>query len=97
MGEWKACFTLRIRPNLRLELEQFAPREQRSLGNIGAVLLEWSFQQLKAAGSIDRLLRYGPVCRLTSTLSENCRSAALSYGKRNRIPGNATRWWLFVF
>ncbi len=59
MGEWKACFTLRIRPNLRLELEQFAAREQRSLGNIGAVLLEWSFQQLKAAGSIDRLLRYG--------------------------------------
>ncbi len=58
MGEWKACVTLRIRPALRIEMEQFAGREQRSLGNIGAVLLEWGFEQLKAAGSIDRLLKY---------------------------------------
>ncbi len=58
MGEWKACLTLRIRPALRIELEQFAGREQRSLGNLAAVLLDWSFQQLKAAGSVDRLLKH---------------------------------------
>ncbi len=58
MGEWKAQVSFRIRQDLRLELEEFAAREKRSVGNIGAVLLEWSFQQLKVAGSIDRLLKY---------------------------------------
>ena len=58
MGEWKAAVTLRIPPALRIEVEQFAGRERRSLGNLGAVLLAWSFEQLKAAGSIDRLLKY---------------------------------------
>ena len=58
MGEWKAQVSFRIRRDLRLELEEFAAREKRSVGNIGAVLLEWSFQQLKVAGSIDRLLKY---------------------------------------
>ncbi len=27
-------------------------------GNVGEVILEWGFEQLKAAGSIDRLLKY---------------------------------------
>ena len=58
MGEWKAQVSFRIRQDLRLEFEEFAAREKRSVGNIGAVLLEWSFQQLKVAGSIDRLLKY---------------------------------------
>jgi hypothetical protein len=58
MGEWKAAVTLRIPPALRIEVEQFAGRERRSLGNLGAVLLDWSFEQLKVAGSVDRLLRY---------------------------------------
>jgi hypothetical protein len=58
MGEWKAQISLRIRQALRAELEEFAAREKRKLGNIGEVLLEWSFEQLKAAGSIDRLLKY---------------------------------------
>jgi hypothetical protein len=40
MGEWKARVSLRIRPALRVKLAEFAAREQRSLGNIGAVLLE---------------------------------------------------------
>ena len=57
MGEWKACVTMRIRPALRVALEQFAAREQRSLGNLGSVLLEWAFDQLKSSGSIDRLLK----------------------------------------
>ena len=58
MGEWKAQISLRIRQALRADLEEFAAREKRKLGNVGEVLLEWSFEQLKAAGSIDRLLKY---------------------------------------
>lgn len=55
MGEWKACVTVRIRPNLREELLQFAEQEQRSLGSLGAILLEWALEQLKSAGSTQRL------------------------------------------
>jgi len=55
MGVWKACVTVRIRPHLRDELLQFADREQRSLGNLGAILLEWAVEQLKTAGSSQRL------------------------------------------
>ena len=55
MGEWKACVTVRIRPALRDELLQFAKEEQRSLGNLGAILLEWAAEMLKAAGSTQRL------------------------------------------
>ena len=56
MGEWKANVTMRIRRALRDQLTEFAKREQRSLGNIGAVLLEWGLEQLKIAGSTERLL-----------------------------------------
>jgi len=59
MGIWKATVTMRIRPDLRVELVEFAAREQRSLGNIGAILLEWGYEQLKAAGSTERLLQRG--------------------------------------
>jgi len=55
MGEWRANVTLRIRPALRIEMEKFATQEQRSLGNLGAILLEWAFEQLKATGSTDGL------------------------------------------
>ncbi len=55
MGEWKASVSLRIRPALRIELEQFAAQEQRTLGNVGSLLLEWAFEQLKAAGSTENL------------------------------------------
>ncbi|HWZ99014.1 MAG TPA: hypothetical protein VN025_14745 [Candidatus Dormibacteraeota bacterium] len=58
MGEWKVQVGLRVRQALRADLEEFAAREKRKLGNAGEVLLEWSFEQLKAAGSIDRLLKY---------------------------------------
>src|SRR5260370_2321033 len=40
------------------ELEEFAAREKRKLGNIGELILEWGFEQLKAAGSTERLLKY---------------------------------------
>lgn len=59
MGIWKATVTMRIRQELRDEMIQFAEREQRSLGNLGAILLEWSFGKLKATGSTDKLLGRG--------------------------------------
>jgi len=58
MGEWKVQLGLRVRQALRIELEEFAAREKRKLGNVGEVILEWGLEQLKAAGSIDRLLKY---------------------------------------
>ena len=58
MGEWKASVTIRIRPSLRSELIAFAENEHRSLGNLGALLLEWSFEKLKAAGSTEQLVKF---------------------------------------
>jgi hypothetical protein len=59
MGEWKAQISLRVRQDLRREMENFASKERRKLGNVGEVLLEWAWMQLQAAGSIDRLLKFG--------------------------------------
>jgi hypothetical protein len=58
MGEWKAQISLRVRQALRAELEEFAARERRKLGNIAEVILEWGFEQLKTAGTTARLLKY---------------------------------------
>jgi hypothetical protein len=58
MGEWKAQISLRVRQALRAELEELAVRERRKLGNIAELILEWGFEQLKAAGSTERLLKY---------------------------------------
>jgi len=43
---------------LRRKMEEFADKERRKLGNVGEVLLEWAWEQLQAAGSIDRLLKF---------------------------------------
>ena len=56
MGEWKIPVTLRMRGDLRTEMISFAEREKRSLGNLAVIPLEWSFEQLKAAGSTTKLL-----------------------------------------
>lgn len=56
MGEWKAPLSLRVLQDFRRELEQVAAKERRTLGNLGELLLEWAFDQLKIAGSLDRLL-----------------------------------------
>jgi hypothetical protein len=55
MGIWKTHLSLRIRQELRRELEEVAARERRTLGNLEEILLEWAFEQLKDAGSTDRL------------------------------------------
>lgn len=56
MGEWKAPLSLRIRQEFRHELEEVAARERRTLGNVGELLLEWAYDQLTIAGTLDRLL-----------------------------------------
>jgi len=58
MGIWKAQLSLRVRQDLRRELEAFAEKERRKLGNVAEVILEWGFEQLKTAGSVERLLKY---------------------------------------
>ena len=45
MGEWKAQISLRVRQDLRREMEEFADKERRKLGNVGTVLLEWAWAQ----------------------------------------------------
>jgi len=57
MGEWKVQLSLRVRQDLRRDMEAFAERERRKLGNLGEQLVEWAFAQLKVAGSLDRLLK----------------------------------------
>ncbi len=57
MGVYKVQISLRVREGLRSDLEAFAAREKRKLGNLGEVILEWGFEQLREVGSIDRLLR----------------------------------------
>ncbi len=56
MGEWKVQLSLRVRQDVRRELEALAAQERRTLGNLGEVLIEWSLEKLKAAGSTERLL-----------------------------------------
>lgn len=58
MGIWKAQISLRVRQELRHELEEFAAKERRTLSNLGEILVEWAFEQLKAAGSTERLFHY---------------------------------------
>lgn len=57
MGEWKAPLSLRIRRELRSELEAIALRERRTLGNVGELILEWGLEQMRIAGSTERLLK----------------------------------------
>jgi hypothetical protein len=57
MGEWKAQLSLRVRQDLRRELEEFARKERRKLSNVAEMLLEWGMVQLKTAGSTEKLLQ----------------------------------------
>ena len=58
MGEWKTALSIRVRRSLKDDLQKIADREYRKLGNLGEVLLEWSFQQLQVVGSTERLLKF---------------------------------------
>jgi F0F1-type ATP synthase alpha subunit len=57
MGEWRVQVSVRVGQEMRAELEKYAAREKRTLANFGAVLLEWSFEQLKSVGSTEQLLK----------------------------------------
>jgi len=58
MGEWKAQLSLRVPQQFRRDLEAMAEREHRNLSNLTGLLLEWAFEQLKAAGSTEKMLRF---------------------------------------
>jgi len=58
MGEWKTALSIRVRRSLKDDLQKIADREYRKLGNLGELLMEWSYEQLVAAGSTDALLKY---------------------------------------
>jgi len=53
----EAQLSLRVRQTFWAELEEFADREKRTLGNHGSVILDWDLEQLKAAGSTERLVK----------------------------------------
>jgi hypothetical protein len=57
LGDWKAQISVRVRQDLRRELEGVAERERRKLGNVAEALLEWAALQLRVAGSVDRLMK----------------------------------------
>ena len=57
MGECKTHLSLRVRQNLKDALQKLADREHRRLGNLGELLVEWSFEQLESVGSLERLLK----------------------------------------
>ena|SRR5579862_4313235 len=58
MGEWKVQISFHVHQDLRREMEAFANKERRNLGNFAAVLVEWAWEQLQVAGSLDRLLKF---------------------------------------
>jgi hypothetical protein len=56
MGEWKIALSIRVRQALKDDLQRIADREYRKLGNLGELLMEWSYEQLTTAGSTEKLL-----------------------------------------
>jgi hypothetical protein len=39
-------------------MEEFAYEDRRKLGNVAETLIEWAWEQLKTAGSFERLLKF---------------------------------------
>ena len=50
---------LRIEAALMIELEEIATRENKTLGIVTTLLLEWGYEQLKTARTTERLRRCG--------------------------------------
>ena len=70
MGEWKTALSIRVRRSLKDDLQKIADREYRKLGNLGELLMEWSYEQLVAAGSSETLLKH-KIPRPGRTLRDN--------------------------
>jgi hypothetical protein len=51
----ESTLSLRVKQTVRLEMEQLAARERRTLGNLGEILVEWAVEQLREAGSTMKL------------------------------------------
>jgi len=58
MGEWKTQLSIRVSQDFRRAFEAFAEKERRRTSAMADIVLTWAFEQLKAAGSIERLLKY---------------------------------------
>jgi hypothetical protein len=58
MGEWKTQLSIRVSQDFRRAFEAFAEKERRKTSAMADIVLTWAFEQLKAAGSIERLLKY---------------------------------------
>lgn len=64
MGVYKVQLSLRVQQALRLEMEEIAARERRTLGNLGEILVSWAVERLREAGSTEQLFnRKVPVPR----------------------------------
>ena len=59
MAPQRFQITLRIGQTLRSRLEEMAKRENHTLGTVATLLLEWGYEQLKAAGTTERLRQCG--------------------------------------
>ena len=57
MEEKRTHLNLKVRPALKANLQRRADKEERSLGNLAEVLLNWSTEQLSAAGDVVTLKR----------------------------------------
>jgi len=80
--------SFRVRQAFRDELAKFAAQEKRTLGNLGELILEWGFEQLKAVGSTHRLLKCKfQVAPARRRARESCASMALLESRvRDRNP-----------
>jgi hypothetical protein len=84
MWPQKLQISLRIGPELRVELEEIARRENRTLGNAATLLLEWGYEKLKAAGTIERLRQCG--MPLGDKEAERIRAAGKSITHGPKVP-----------
>ena len=57
MSEIRLPLSVRVPPQLLKELSEAADLDKRKLNDLAAVLMEWSFAQFKAAGSVQNLLK----------------------------------------
>ena len=98
MGEWKAQISVRVRQELRRELEEFAYADRRKLGNVAETLLEWAWEQLRASGSIERLLKFNikPRSRTNGSAENRIGPSKRSMPKRTSIT-SATDFRACVF
>jgi hypothetical protein len=83
MGGWKEPISLRVRRALREELETIAVRERRTLGNLGELVLEWAYAQLKRAGTTERLLQ----CQIRPSAESTLQNGNALSAQRNVTNG----------